>query len=210
VSQPAPVKTILIDVYGDDAMMGLTSMNYGMPTITQHTEPNVSQAILRASFPSVTISNHASGGTASSLVNMMAGMDGGGPPFAQRIAGSTAVIVLDNHAINDDLAQSLGPYTDALIQWILDVRKAGKMPVIEEPNPVCDGNHPYLENYVATMQNIAASYNVPIVHQYYEIRSMPDWQAHMWNCLLPDDYLIRIKASRQADALAPLLQSLIK
>jgi len=198
----------MVDVYGDDSMMGLTSMAYGMPTITQNTEPNDSQTILRATFPGVTIANHASGGTASSLVNMMAGMDGGGPPFAQRIPGSKAVIVLDNHAINDDLVQSLGPYTDALIQWIQDVRNAGKVPVIEEPNPVCDGNHPYLENYVATMQNIAIAYNVPIVHQYNEILAMPDWKAHMWSCFLPDDYLLNIKAQRQAAVLAPLVASL--
>ena len=189
--------------------MGLTSMAYGMPTITQNTEPNVSQTILRVTYSGVTIANHASGGTASSLVNMRAGMDGGGPPFAQRIAGSKAVIVLDNHAINDDLVQSLGPYTDALIQWVQDVRNAGKVPVIEEPNPVCDGNHPYIENYVTTMENVAIAYNVPIVRQYHEILSMPDWQNHMWNCFLPDDYLLNIKAQRQAAVLAPMIRNLL-
>jgi len=202
-----PKKPIDIDIYGDDSMMGLTGMGFGIPTLTQNTEPNNSQAILHATFPEVTITNHASGGTASSLVNMMAGMDGGGLPFAQRIAGSKAEIVVDNHAINDDLMQSLGPYTDALIQWIQDVRNAGKVPVIEEPNPVCDGNHPHLDGYVMTMQNVAAAYNVPIVHQYYEILSMPDWQSHMWNCFLPDEYLLNIKAQRQAAVLALLVKA---
>jgi hypothetical protein len=209
-SDSAPVKPILIDVYGDDSMMGLTGMNYSMPTITQNSEPNVSQMILRAQFPGVTIANHASGGTASTLVNMMAGVDGGGPPFAQRIVGSKSVIVLDNHAINDDLVQSLGPYADALIQWVQDVRNAGKVPVIEEPNPVCDDNHPYLQNYVTTMDNIAIAYNVPLVRQYNEILALPNWQAHMSGCLYPDDYLLSIKAQRQAAILAPLVKAAVK
>lgn len=189
--------------------MGLTGMNYGMPTITQNTEPNDSQTILRAQFPGVTIANHASGGTASTLVNMMAGVDGGGPPFAQRIVGSKSVIVLDNHAINDDLMQSLGPYTDALVQWIQDVRAAGKIPVLEEPNPVCDNDHPHLDNYVATIDNIALAYNVPVVKQYEYILSLPNWQSHMSGCFLPDDWLLNVKAQRQAAVLATVVKSLI-
>jgi hypothetical protein len=191
-------------------MYGITSESYGMPAITQQTEPVDSQALLRAQFgDSVTISNLAEGGTASSLVNMMNGVDGGGPPFAQRMATSKADIELVNHAINDDLAQSLGPYTDALIAWIQDVRIAGKAPVIEEPNPVCDGNHPYLENYVTTMDNIAAQYNVPLVKQFDYIQSLPNWQSHMSGCLFPDDWLLSIKAQRQAAVLAPLVKSIV-
>ncbi|MEX3933254.1 hypothetical protein AB4Y32_15875 [Paraburkholderia phymatum] len=206
-SDPVPPRTVQIDVYGDDSMMGLTAMNYGMATITQNSEPNVSQKILRAQFPGVTIVNRASGGRASTLVNMMVGMDGGGPPFAQRIASSKAQIVLLNHAINDDLSQSLAPYTDALIQWIQDARNAGKVPVFEEPNPVCDGDHPHLENYVATMNNIAIGYNVPVIHQYQEILNLQDWKTHMWNCFLPDEYLLSFKAQRQAEALVPIVKA---
>jgi hypothetical protein len=209
VAKPDPV-FVRIDIYGDDAMMGITSSNYGMPTIAQQTEPAATQTLLQAQFvDSVTITNHAEGGTASSLVNMMNGVDGGGAPFAERIKSSPAQIVLTNHAINDDLVQSLGPYTDALIAWVLAVRKAGKIPVLEEPNPVCDGNHPYLENYVTTMDNVAASYNVPIVKQYDYIQSLPNWQTHLSGCLFPDEWLLNVKAQRQAAILAPLVRAVI-
>jgi len=210
-SQPAPEVDVEIDVYGDDAMMGLTAMNMGMPTMAQTTEPQGAQTLLRAQFGNgITINNHATGGTASMLVNMMAGMDGGGPPFIQRIATSKAVIVLDNHAINDDLMQSLGPYADALVQWIQDVRAAGKVPVLEEPNPVCDDNHPHLDNYVATIDNIALAYNVPVVKQYDYILGLPNWQSHMSGCLLPDEWLLNVKAQRQAAVLATVIQQLKK
>jgi hypothetical protein len=209
VVKPDPV-FVRIDVYGDDAMMGITSNSNGMVTITQQTEPAATQTLLQAQFADqITISNHAEGGTASSLVNMMNGVDGGGAPFADRIKSSQAQIVLTNHAINDDLVQSLGPYTDGLIAWVLAVRKAGKIPVFEEPNPVCDGNHPYLENYVTTMQNVATAYNVPLVKQYDYIQSLPNWQSHLSGCLYPDEWMLSVKAQRQAAVLAPLVKAVI-
>jgi len=209
IAKPDPV-FVRIAVYGDDAMMGITSNSNGMVTITQQTEPAGAQTLLRAQFgDDVTIINNAEGGTASSLVNMMNGVDGGGAPFAQRILASPANVVLTNHAINDDLVQSLGPYTDALIAWVLAVRKAGKIAVIEEPSPVCDGNHPYLENYVSVMDNVAAQYNVPLVKQYDYIQSLPNWQSHLSGCLYPDEWLLNVKAQRQAAVLAPLVKAAI-
>lgn len=191
-------------------MMGITSNNGWMPTITQQSEPADSQVLLQAQFGnSVTISNLAEGGTASTLVNMMNGVDGGGPPFAQRMTTSKADIELVNHAINDDLAQSLGPYTDALIAWIQAVRSTGKLPVIEEPNPVCDDNHPYLANYVSTMDSIAASYNVPIVSQYTYLQDIPNYCSHLSGGLYPDDYIDSVKAQHEAQVLAPLVQAII-
>lgn len=205
-STPTP-QPILIEVYGDDAMMGLTSML----RVAEQTETIQSQALLQAQLnnSAITITNRASGGTASSLVNMMRGVDGGGPPFAERIKGSKAQIVLMNHAINDNLMQSLAPYADAMIEWVKVVRDAGKIPVLEEPNPVCDGNHPWLENYVATMQSIAEAYKVPLVKQYDYIKTLPNWESHMGACFYPDEWLLQIKAQRQADVLELLVKNTI-
>lgn len=205
-SLPKPPKTIVIEIYGDDAMYGMTSQM----SLAQQTEPMATQALLRAQFgDGITIVNRAHGGTASSLVNMMKGVDGGGPPFAERIKASKADIVLMNHAINDNLMQSLAPYADGMIAWIQAVRDAGKIPVLEEPNPVCDGNHPWLENYVATMQNIAKSYKVPLVSQYSNVQALPNWQSHMNACFYPDEWMLQIKAQRQAAALVPLVKTLL-
>lgn len=204
---PKPPQPILIEVYGDDAMMGLTASL----RVAQQSETVQSQALLQAKLnnTAITISNRASGGTASSLVNMMKGVDGGGPPFAERIKGSKAQIVLMNHAINDNLMQSLGPYTDALIEWIKVVREAGKIPVLEEPNPVCDGDHPWLENYVSVMNNIAEAYKVPVIRQYDHIQALPNWQSHMGSCFYPDEWMLQIKAQRQAEVLGPILTRLV-
>lgn len=212
-SAPAPASTpvsaskaALIEVNGDDSMFGVTSIGYGTPTITQQSEPADSQALLRAQFgDGVTIINHAEGGRASTLVNMMAGVDGGGPPFAERVKTSKADIVLVNHAVNDDLSQSLGPYTDALVAWVQAVRAAGKIPVLEEPNPVCDSGHPNLQNYVSTMDNIAAAYNVPLVKQFDYLQTIPNYCSHLSGGLYPDDAIYAIKAQREAAVLGPIV-----
>lgn len=199
---PKPTKTVVIEIYGDDAMMGLTSQM----SIAQQSEPMATQALLRAQFgDGITIINKAMGGGASSLVNMMRGVDGGGPPFAERIKASKADVILTNHAINDNLVQSLAPYSDGLIAWIQAVRDAGKIPVLEEPNPVCDENHPWLDNYVGVMNGIADAYKLPLVKQYAYVQALPNWQSHMNACLYPDEWMLQIKAQRQAEVLAPIV-----
>lgn len=196
-----PSKVVLIDVYGDDAMFGMTSM-MGFPT--DQTEPNDTQALLRAQFgDGATITNHATGGTSSSLQNEMLGMDGQGAPFAQRILKSPASIVIDNHAMNDALGgETIDDYRTWLMQWVTAVRAAGKLPVLEEPNPVCDGNHPQLDQYVAAMDDVAAQMKVPLVQQYQAILALPNWQSHFTAGFYPDAYIQAIKAQRQAEALA--------
>ncbi len=203
-----PPKIVLIEVHGDDAMMGMTSAA-GFPS-TQ-TEPNDSQAILRAQFgDGITVQNLATGGTSSSLMNEMNGTDGEGAPFAQRILLSKANIVLDNHAINDALGgETLSDYANYLTMWVQAARAAGKIPVLEEPNLVCDGNHPQLADYVSAMDAAAAAMSVPLVQQYRQILALPNWCAHFTGGFYPDAYIQALKAQNQAAALAPLIQSLI-
>lgn len=172
-------------------------------------EPADTQSILQAQFgDTVTVDNRAEGGRASTLTNMMAGVDGGGAPFVQRVKSSQAQIVLDAHAVNDDLSQSLGPYSDALVAFVLSVRAAGKVPVLEEPGPVCDDSRPHLENYVSVMDSVAQQYNVPIVTQYNYLQTVPNLCSHYTNGIYPDNAIYQIKAQRQAAVLAPLVKAL--
>jgi hypothetical protein len=171
-------------------------------------EPADTQTILQAQFGNtVTVDNRAEGGAASTLLNMMNGVDGGGAPFAQRILSSKAQIVLDAHAVNDDLSQSLGPYTDALIAWVQAVRTEGKVAVLEEPGPVCDDSRPYLANYVSVMDNVAIQYNIPIVRQYDYLLAIPNLCSHYTAGIYPDNAIYQIKAQRQAAVLAPLVKA---
>lgn len=205
---PKPQKPVLIDVYGDDAMSGMTSM-MGR---AQQSETDQSQSLLQAMLngTAVTIANHATGGGSSSLKNEMLGMDGNGAPFAERIKTSAASIVIDNHAINDALGgETLADYRQYLAQWIAAVRAAGKTPVLEEPGPVCDGDHPQLAAYVDAMNDAAGQFNVLVVKQFDYIQTLPNWQSHMSACLYPDEWMLQVKGQRLAQALAPLAKNTI-
>lgn len=181
----------------------------GFPS--DQTEPTYTQAFLRAQFgDGITLANHATGGTSSSLKNEMNGMDGNGVPFVQRVTMSQAVIILDNHAMNDALGgETLEDYQVYLMQWVNAVRAAGKIAVLEEPNPVCDGNHPQLADYVVAMDNVAAQMNVALVAQYQYILTLPSWQSHLNACLYPDGWIYNIKAQREAEVIAQLIKSYI-
>ncbi|TXD58934.1 hypothetical protein FUT88_13315 [Ralstonia sp. TCR112] len=190
-------------------MSGMTSM-MGR---AQQNETDQSQSLLQATLndTAVTIANYATGGGSSSLKNEMLGMDGNGAPFADRIKTSAASIVIDNHAINDALGgETLVDYRQYLAQWIAAIRAAGKTPVLEEPGPVCDGDHPQLAAYVDAMNDAAAQFNVPIVKQFDYIQTLPNWQSHMKGCFYPDEWMLQIKGKRQADLLAPLIQFFVE
>lgn len=187
----------------------------GMTSImgrAQQSETDQSQSLLQAMLgdTAIFIANYATGGTSSSLKNEMLGMDGSGALFVDRIKTSAASVVLDNHAINDALGgESLADYRQYLAQWIAAVRAAGKTPVLEEPNPVCDGDHPQLAAYVVAMNDAAAQFNVPIIKQFDYIQSLPNWQSHMNACFYPDEWMLQIKAQRQALVLAQLTKAML-
>lgn len=183
-----------------------------MASLITPSEPQSLQALLQAQFndSGIVVVDHATGGTASSLMNLLDGMDGGGPPFTQRIATSPAVIVLDNHGVSDFYGgESVGDYSGYLAQWIADVRAANKIPVLEEPGPVCDGNHPFLAEYVAAMDLTAAQYGVAIVQQYQYISNITGWCSHMAQGFYPDTYIDALKAKREQTVIGPLVKTII-
>jgi acyl-CoA thioesterase-1 len=200
---------VLIEIHGDDSMFGAMPPTF---VANPQSEPADTQAILRdqLSTDQVTVSNLAEGGTASTILNLMAGVDGGGAPYAQRVMTSKAQIVLASYAVNDDLAQSLGPYTDALIAFVAATRAAGKIPVLEEPNPVCDDQHPNLQNYASTIDAVAQQYSVPLVAQYAELLTVPNLCSHFTQGIFPDNTILALKAQREAEVLQPIVQSLVK
>lgn len=137
----------------------------------------------------------------------MLGMDGQGAPFAQRILKSPASIVIDNHAMNDALGgETIDDYRSWLVQWVAAVRAAGKLPVLEEPNPVCDDNHPQLDQYVAAMDDVATQMKVPLVQQYQQILALPNWQSHFNAGFYPDAYIQSIKAQQESAVLSAIVK----
>jgi hypothetical protein len=197
----------VIEIHGDDALFGAVPPTF---FFNPQNEPADTQAILQnaLSDSAITVDNLAEGGAASTIVNLIAGVDGEGAPYAQRIQSSKAQIVVAGYGVEDNRIQSLAPYADALVAFVQDVRAAGKIPVLEEPGPVCDDQHPNLANYASVMDGIAQQYNVPLVKQYNELLAVPNFCSHM-NGIYPDNAILQMRAQREAAVLQPIVQQLI-
>jgi hypothetical protein len=209
-SAPASTPVVNIDVYGDDQITGLAVDQYGFMSMVTPNEPAALQALLRQKFndTGITVSSHATGGMSSSLYNELRGMDGNGDPFANRIKLSAAHIVIESHTLNDALGgETLADYRQYLADWVVAVRAAGKLPVLEESGPVCDSEHPQLAAYVQAMDDAAVAYDVPIIKQYSYIQGIAGWQSHMTGCLYPDAMLLAAKASQELTVIAPLVKA---
>lgn len=193
-------------------MVGIAVNSFGMMSIVSPTEPATLQALLQKQFndSGVTIVDAATGGTSSSLQNELDGMDGGGQPQPARMVASGAKIAIEQHMLNDALGgETVEEYSAYLGQWIQDAEQSGIQSVLEEDSPVCDGDHPQLADYVQAMDQAAITYNVPIIHQYAYVESLPNWQSHMLNCLVPDAYLDSLKAQQEQAVIAPLIKTII-
>jgi lysophospholipase L1-like esterase len=219
IAKAAPTP-IAIEMIGDSTMVGATYPNGpcgASPTTgicdpsTQVTTPdnapaNMAQILQQAGAP-VTVTNAAISGTA--IVDLINGKNGYAP-WAQMLPTINARVIVLNFGINDTQRADETPsqYSAYLTQWIASVRAAGKVPVLEEPNPVCRVGYETLPDYVAQMDAVAAQQGVLLIQQYAHIQSLPDWQGMMSDCVHPRPALYEIKGQREAAILAPLIRSL--
>lgn len=204
-----PLSRIVIDAEGDSTIYGYQKIN-GEFVQTANSAPVVLQKALRAKFgPTLTVENRGIGGA-----DVKSSVHGLAPfysqPLANRMSTEPAQIVLANYGINDSRPGNVSEaeYKLALEKWVDDVRAAGKTAVLEEPNPTCDAKHLNLPSYVAIMRDVALSKQVVLIEQYDRIKSLPDWQSMLTDCVHPKDGLYAIKAQREADVLVPLIKGM--
>ncbi|MEN2469779.1 SGNH/GDSL hydrolase family protein [Burkholderia sp. GS2Y] len=193
-------------MYGDSTMAGLTMITPGKYVMTPASEPARVQQDLGSR---VRIWNQGVSG--STLQQLIDGTDGQHTMNLQQLmARSSSRIVVENFAINDASSQSLLQFMSNVDYFVTQARANGKVPVIDEPNPVCDGtskNIPALNAEVAALEQYAATYRVAIVQQYAYIKSLPDWQSMLVDCIHPGEALYAIKAQRTAAVLTTFIQS---
>ncbi|WP_321955261.1 SGNH/GDSL hydrolase family protein [Paraburkholderia bannensis] len=207
VAPPAAVAPVTIDMEGDSLIWGYTGMSSGIPVQSPNNPPKIVQSILQGELgSSVTTLNNAVNGT--TVANSLYGQGYAGQ-FSTRVASVQAKIVLSDYATNDSVQLSLGDYTSGLVQWLQAVRAAGKIPVLEEPNPSCAPKHATLPQYRDAMVAVAQQQNVLLITQYDYISSLPNWQSMLQrDCTHPTDALYLIKAQREAQQLAPLVKAM--
>jgi lysophospholipase L1-like esterase len=194
----------VIDAEGDSTMYGLETVN-GQFVQSASPPPVLVQARLRELFGAgITVNGHGSPG--ANLRVELAGTDNYSTPLQARLAVSRAQIVIENFGINDAYLPA-EEYRGNLVRFVDTVRAGGKLPVLEEPNPVCVG-HETLDELVAILNQVAREKAVPLVKQYDAIKALPNWQALLTDCVHPGDELYAFKAAREAEVLAQVLAQL--
>lgn len=131
--------------------------------------------------------------------------------LAVHLSKTQAQIVLMNWAINDSVMETEDQYRQYLSDAVDNVRQAGKTPVLEEPNPVNDGKHPNLANFVIVMRQVASAKNVQLVSMWDAFNATPDWQTTLLSSdqVHPSNAGYAFKALREAQQLAPLVNSMV-
>lgn len=213
VSARAPAKTVVIDAQGDSTMYGFqTSDNFQKSWQTANNPPALLQAQLQAQFGTVVtvINNGVPGATLGERMDGLAGVTS----YAQQIAAQTAQVVIVNFAINDAnpgnaYHETPDQFRNYLIQFIATSQAAGRIVVLEEPNPVTDPTiNAAIANMVQVTDQVALQMNLPLVKQYDYILSLPNWQTLLIDGVHPTDALYEVKEQREADVVLPIVQKL--
>lgn len=162
-----------IECYGDSTMYGSTANDttvqnpVNMPAILQVTMNQIYGG------GRVTVLNKAIPGTA--LVAMIAGTDGSGSTFDEKMKNSDADIVYCNHAQNDcnSFWRNAEEFKGDVVTFVNTVRKYGKVPVLVTPNVtfilggITDKMTMRLPAFVDVIRSVAKSMNVDIVDNFY-------------------------------------------
>lgn len=200
-------------------MAGLIKNPDGSYSVTNATIVNLQEDLQAALGPLVTVVGR--GVVGSTLPDLIAGT-GSSQNFVQYLTTDTSRIVIENMGINDDSKDTDDGFRQAIEQFVDQVRQAGKVPVLEEPNPLCDPSQPPAQNvewldskgrtlaaFVWIVNDVAKQKGVEVIHQYSLIKALPNWCAMMsdgWGH--PGVALYSIKAQNQAAALIPIINGL--
>lgn len=190
--------------------MGLSSYGFGMPAMVKPASASLQDALQKQfNDTGIQVANHATGGRAASLPNLLDGMDGSGPAFAQRLASTRSSIVIISYGLNEQYGgETASDFSGYLAQAIQTVRDAGRRPVLETPSPTCDSDHPFTANYAAAIKAAGVTYNVPVVDNFAAISALSGWQAHMdLTCTLPDEALQQFMAQQELVVIAPIAKA---
>jgi acyl-CoA thioesterase I len=211
---PVTERPIIIDAQGDSTMWGYqTSDDFKKSWQTPNNPPALLQAALQARFgPHVIVQNNGVPG--ATLADREKGNNGYRQTYAQWVTSSPAHIVIVNFALNDadnHVKEPPAAFRAHLMRFIEESQGAGRIVVLEEPNPVDYAvNKTIVPRYVAVVDEMAKHYRLALIRQYAYIGAMHDWRALLIDGVHPTDALYRIKAERQREVVEPIVAKLVE
>lgn len=198
-----------IEQYGDSTTGGLTYTG-STYTSASPTAPDTVYLDLNARFGqgSVIVWNRGiAGACARDLVNGTHGYQ----TFASYLASSQAHIITFNFGMNDGYYcnQTLDQYQATMTQLVNMTKAAGKIAVLEEPNPTTNSQNPNLPAYVDRLNQVAVATGTPIVQQYRIMTTTPSWKMLLSDGIHPTTEGYTFKARVELQVLTPMVQKLI-
>lgn len=181
-------------MYGDSTTKGQETIN-GQPYFTQFNEPWQVYTRFSQDGIAVQVGNEGLSGTeARQLLNGLAPYNA---PWSYTMSVSPAKVVTINFGMNEaaDATETPADFQQNLVQLVTIAQSYGKKVLIETPNRSCiPVREAALPGYVAAA--IAASQQTgAVVIDQYAAEANTDWQAHLTDCVHPDDTLYGFKGS---------------
>lgn len=202
---------------GDSTSVGYEMIN-GAYVKTGVVQQDLQTALQAQAGSTVTVS--VDGIPNSTLEEFLAGTFGFGQSYSQILSTTPGNLVIENFGLNETV-ESPAQFEQSLIQFVTSTEQAGKVPILEEPNPSCIAGTPDQElvygngltmgAYAAVVDQVAQTYDLAVVRQYQLIKAMPNFCALMSDGIAhPGDALYAMKAKNQAAVLLPIIQALQK
>ncbi len=150
----SPASQVLVDAYGDSTTLGVTCSDGHCGPQAQNAVSYLQDELQARYGQKVRVTNYGVGGTMASQLRDGTGNRRAGPtaglPWQERLAASSAQIVLINYGINEVMQnQTPEQFYAAETALVKTARALGKQPVLQTSNPMpdnqtlmSDGAHP--------------------------------------------------------------------
>ncbi|MFM0180856.1 SGNH/GDSL hydrolase family protein [Paraburkholderia aspalathi] len=210
-----PASQVLVDAYGDSTTLGITCSEGHCGPQAQNAVSYLQDELQARYGQKVHVTNYGVGGTMASQLRDGTGNRRAGPtaglPWQERLAASSAQIVLINYGINEVMQnQTPEQFYAAETTLVKTARALGKEPVLQTSNPMPDNHlNARLAAMVAMTRRVAAEQQVPLVDQFAYVSNLPDWKTLMSDGAHPKPGLYRLKAEQDFQVVDPLVRRLL-
>ncbi|CAE6797596.1 hypothetical protein R69927_04401 [Paraburkholderia domus] len=211
----APAAQVLVDAYGDSTTLGITCSDGHCGPQAQNAVSYLQDELQARYGQRVSVTNYGVGGTMATQLRDGTGNRRAGPtaglPWQERLAASSAQIVLINYGINEVTHnQTPEQFYAAETTLVKTARALGKEPVLQTSNPMPDNRlNAKLAAMVAMTRRVAAEQQVPLVDQFAYVSNLPDWKTLMSDGAHPKPGLYRLKAEQDFQVVDPLVRRLL-
>ncbi|MFM0261393.1 SGNH/GDSL hydrolase family protein [Paraburkholderia sediminicola] len=211
----SPASQVLVDAYGDSTTLGVTCSDGHCGPQAQNAVSYLQDELQARYGQKVRVTNYGVGGTMASQLRDGTGNRRAGPtaglPWQERLAASSAQIVLINYGINEVMRnQTPEQFYAAETTLVKTARALGKEPVLQTSNPMPDNRlNARLATMVAMTRRVAAEQQVPLVDQFAYVSNLPDWKTLMSDGAHPKPGLYRLKAEQDFQVVDPLVRRLL-